>query len=233
MGEWDPDAERWVRWARTPGFDAYWYFRDVFFDEILPPPGRRTLEIGCGEGRVARDLVARGHAVFALDTATTLVGYAATADGRGSYMVATGSELPFADTTFDIVVAYNALQVVDDMAQTVREVARVLAPGGVLCACIAHPVTDLGKFETIDGQQRLAIRGDYFVSRRVEDTVEIEDQSMTFRGRTHSLEHYAVALEQAGFVIEMLREPRPAPEAAKHERWRDVPLFLDFRARRK
>ena len=43
-GEWEQDAENWVLWARKPGFDAYWYFRDNFFDAVLPAAGRLTLE---------------------------------------------------------------------------------------------------------------------------------------------------------------------------------------------
>src|ERR1700733_13937536 len=54
--DWDREAENWVRWARTPGYDAYWRYRDAFFEQMVPAPGRRTVEIGCGEGRVARDL---------------------------------------------------------------------------------------------------------------------------------------------------------------------------------
>ena len=72
-GEWEPEAENWVRWARTPGHDAYWYYRDGFFDDFAPRPHGRTLEVGCGEGRVARDLAARGHRVTAIDTSHTLV----------------------------------------------------------------------------------------------------------------------------------------------------------------
>jgi Methyltransferase domain len=63
--EWQ--AGDWLAWARTPGHDSYWYLRDAFFEEILPAPGRLTLEVGCGEGRVARDLAAHGHRVVALD----------------------------------------------------------------------------------------------------------------------------------------------------------------------
>src|SRR5262245_24605603 len=59
---WEDQAENWLAWARTPGHDAYWSYRDLFF-RLLPAPGRRTLEVGCGEGRVARDLAARGHRV--------------------------------------------------------------------------------------------------------------------------------------------------------------------------
>src|SRR5438093_2846440 len=99
-GEWEPDAEDWVRWARTPGHDAYWYYRDVFFDTLLPDAGRRTLEVGCGEGRVARDLVARGHHVIALDSSATLVHHARDADAVGQYGVADSAALPFADGQF-------------------------------------------------------------------------------------------------------------------------------------
>jgi len=53
---------------------------------------------------------------------------------------------------------------------------------------------------------------------------------MTFRGWTYSLEHYARALEGAGFRIERMREPIPAPGRATDEQWRRVPLFLNFRA---
>jgi hypothetical protein len=44
------------------------------------------------------------------------------------------------------------------------------------------------------------------------------------------LEHYALALEQAGLQIETMREPRPTGPAGRYERWRDIPLFLFFRA---
>ena len=120
-GEWDPEAERWVSWARTPGHDAYWYFRDHFFDEVLPPAGHQTVEIGCGEGRVARDLCAHGHHVTGTDSSERLLACARQEDSQSSYAVADGAALPFPDGCFDLAVAYNSLQVVSDMAGTVQE----------------------------------------------------------------------------------------------------------------
>jgi SAM-dependent methyltransferase len=230
--EWEQEAANWVRWARTPGFDAYWYFRESFFDSIMPAHSGRTLEVGCGEGRVTRDLTARGHTVVAVEPAATLAGYAKAEDTRGAYVVAAGNALPFPASTFDVVVAYNALQVVNDMAGTVQEVARVLASGGSLCACVAHPATDLGRFtDGTDGAgPQLVVRDGYLETRRVEDRVEVDGHAMTFRGWTYSLEHYSRALEGAGLTINAIREPKPARAGERYERWQRVPLFLNFRA---
>jgi ubiquinone/menaquinone biosynthesis C-methylase UbiE len=231
--EWESEAERWVRWARTHDHDAYWYFREGFFDLIVPAPGRRTLEVGCGEGRVARDLAVRGHRVTGIDTAQTLLRYAQQDDSTGAYARAESRVLPFLDRCFDLAVAYNSLQslqVADDMAVTVREAGRVLDRGGRLCACVTHPVTDLGAFTGDDSGSQFVMRRRYFETVRVEDTVQHGGLTMTFNGWTYSLEQYTVALEQAGFHIEAMREPLPTGPAGRYERWRDVPLFLFIRA---
>src|SRR5438094_8336412 len=133
---WEPEAENWLLWARTPGHDAYWHYRDSFFSAIVPPAGRLTLEVRSGEGRVARDLAERGHRVVGIDTSPTLVRHAAEADDRGRYLVAAAEALPFAAASFDLVVAYNALMDVDDLEASVREAARVLEPGGRLSVSV-------------------------------------------------------------------------------------------------
>ena len=143
-------AQSWLRWARTPDHDAYWQYRDAFFDDLLPAPGRLTLEVGCGEGRVARDLARRGHRVVALDASPTLAASAAAADPAGRYLVADAATLPFGDGCFDLVVAYNSLMDVDDMPAAVAEAARVLQPGRPLCVCVTHPVADAGRFQSTE-----------------------------------------------------------------------------------
>ena len=227
---WEPEGENWIRWARTPGFDAYWYFRDAVFDAVLPPPSGRALEVGCGEGRVTRDLVERGHDVVALDPARTLARAAADADSTGRYAIADGHELPFPDDGFDLVVSYNVLQNVADLPRAVREINRVLKPGGALCVCVIHPVTDLGDFEDHADGPRFTLRERYFDARRIEETEERDGISMTFRGWTYPLEDYMRALETAGLRIDRIREPRPSGHPERYDRWLDVPLFLALRA---
>jgi SAM-dependent methyltransferase len=234
VSSWEWQAEAWARWARAPGHDSYWHFRDLFFDAIVPAPGRLTLEVGCGEGRVARDLARRGHTVVALDASPTLVAKAAAADPAGRYLVADAAALPFPDGAFDTVVAYNALMDVADMPAAVREASRVLAPGRPLCVCVTHPTADAGKFQSKEPDAPFVIPGSYLGRHRFEDTFERDGLQVTFAGWRYSLEGYARALEDAGLVIERLREPA-APDAALaarpgYERWQRVPNFLHFRA---
>jgi SAM-dependent methyltransferase len=229
--EWEPEAENWVRWARTPGHDAYWYYRDAFF-ELLPAPRARTIELGCGEGRVARDLVDRGHCVIGIEPAPSLARHAREADAVSSYVVADGAAVPCAAAAFDLVVAYNSLQVVADMRGTVQEAARLLRSGGHLCLTVAHPAMDLGRFVETDAGTVFAVRPSYFDSRRVEETVGVDGLAITCRGWTYTLEDYMEALGEAGFVVEALREPKPNGPSDRYQRWREVPLFMMARVRK-
>ena len=138
-------AQGWLDWARTPGHDPYWTYREAFF-ALVPAPGAATLEVGCGEGRVARDLVARGHRVTGLDASPTLLRAAAEADPDSRYVEGPAEALPFEDGAFDLIVAYNSLMDVADMPAAVREAGRVLAPAGRLCACVTHPLPDAGSW---------------------------------------------------------------------------------------
>ena len=56
------------------------HYRDAFF-ALVPAPARATLEIGSGEGRVARDLAGRGHRVTGVDLTPALARLAAEAAG--------------------------------------------------------------------------------------------------------------------------------------------------------
>jgi SAM-dependent methyltransferase len=227
-------ARSWLSWARTPDHDASWQYRDAFFDELLPPPGRLTLEVGCGEGRVARDLAAHGHTVVALDASPTLAATAAAADPAGSYLVADAAALPFGDSSFDLVVAYNSLMDVDDMPAAVAEAARVLQPGRPLCICVTHPIADAGRFQSTEPDAPFLIAGSYLGRHRVDEPFERNGLQMHFTGWRYPLEAYARALEDASLLIERLREPAAPTTALStrtgYERWQRLPNFLHVRA---
>jgi SAM-dependent methyltransferase len=229
----EEQAETWIAWARRP-LDSYWFFHDVFFD-LLPEPCR-TLEVGCGEGRVTRDLRVRGFDVTGLDVGPTLVEAARAEDPDGEYVVGAAESLPFADASFDLVVAYNSLMDVDEMPRAVAEIGRVLTDDGVLCACITHPMVDSGRWA--DGDETYLIDKPYLERNRFELIAERPGlPPLTFSGWTYPLETYSRALEDAGLVLEALREPA-APDAfvtasPTVARWQRLPNFFMFRASRR
>jgi SAM-dependent methyltransferase len=226
---WESRAEQWLGWARTPGFGAYWSYRDAFF-ELVPAPAGDALEVGCGEGRVTRDLAAREHRVIGLDASPTLIGAAAQLDPGGEYRLGTAEALPFADATFGLVVAYNVLMDVADMRAAVAEAARVLVPGGAFCACVTHPFAEAGTW----AEDAFVVEGGYLGARPFAATIERGGLTMTFDGTAYPLEDYARALEAAGLAIEALREPAPASAARGDDwaLWHRIPMFLMWRARK-
>lgn len=236
-GTWEDEAENWIAWTRSPQHDVYRVYSPAFFDEMVPDPSGLTLEVGCGEGRVTRDLRDRGHEVVGLDPSPTLVKAAQHADVAGTYVNGNGEFQPFGEGTFEVVVAYNSLQNVDDLTKTIREIARVLKPSGKLCACIAHPASDAGRFQGAEATAPFVINGSYYGPRRIDEKVEQGGLEMTFHGWAYSLEEYTRALEQSGLAIDLIREPRPSDAAVARRpslaRWQRLPLFMFFRAEKR
>jgi ubiquinone/menaquinone biosynthesis C-methylase UbiE len=221
---WEDRAEGWIAWARKPSHDAYAFFRDAMF-ELLPQPRGRALEVGCGEGRVCRDLRELGYDVVGLDAAPTLVAAAHATDPDGQYVVGAAEELPFPDDVFDLVVAYNSLMDVADMPCAVAEAARVLVPGGQLVACVTHPMRARGSWEPRRDGDVYVIERTYFEPYAYTFHAARGELEFTFESRTYPLSDYASALERAGLVIEALREPEGVDA---HDRF--IPEFLMFRA---
>ncbi|MDQ6898413.1 MAG: class I SAM-dependent methyltransferase [Candidatus Dormibacteraeota bacterium] len=231
---WESEAERWIRWAREPGHDSYWRFaRDAFF-ELVPTPRRRTLDLGCGEGRLSRDLAARGHRVVSVDASPTLAKAAAAAAPDIPVLVADAVALPLAAGSFDLVVAYMSLHDMDGMATAVAEAARVMAPGGALCIAVVHPLNSAGCFAGLESNAPFVVEGSYMDAHPYVDEVERDGLAMRFSSNHHPLESYFRALENRGLLVQSLREVTEDEEstraAARRHRWRRLPLFLFLRA---
>jgi SAM-dependent methyltransferase len=222
---WEEQAPNWLRFARTPGHDQwFWLFNWPTFEHVLPGPGRRTLDLGCGEGRVGVRLRELGHVPIGVDTSPTL---AAAARARGVYdevVEADAAAMPFGDGAFDLVVAFMSLHDMDDAAGAVLEAARVLEPGGRLAIGTLHPAWTAPEVE------------EYFETARYDVSVERGGIRMVFSSLHRSLEGYFGLLRDAGLLVEDLREPRPAEELlAARPDWQGearVPAILHLIARR-
>lgn len=227
---WEEQAEAWVRWARAPGHDSYWLFHRDRFLELLPPPGRLTVDVGCGEGRLARDLKALGHSVLAVDRSPTMVRYAREADPELDIRECDATALPVEDGSADLVVSFMSLMNTDDLDAAVREAARVLAPRGSYCVAIVHPLNTAGAFASRESDAPFVIEGSYFEETQRLIPVERDGFEMTFLDQHRPLEDYFRAMESAGLLVDRLREIPDTSDNEGAARWRRVPLFLNLRA---
>jgi ubiquinone/menaquinone biosynthesis C-methylase UbiE len=140
---WSEVADEWVAWVRKPNHDAFWAYRSLLAAFIGRGNGK-ALEVGCGEGRISRELTACGFEVTAADPVSRLVRAAIDAQSAQNYAVASAAELPFENAQFDLVVAYNVLMDVDDVPAALKEFRRVIRPTGQLIISICHPFADHG-----------------------------------------------------------------------------------------
>src|SRR4051812_46595393 len=102
---WEKRAQDWINWVRTPGHDSYdRYHRDQFLP-LVPPPGRRTLDLGCGEGRLTRHLASLGHRMVGIDASPTLIAAARESAPEMELHVANAAALGLDDASFDLVVS--------------------------------------------------------------------------------------------------------------------------------
>jgi SAM-dependent methyltransferase len=120
---------------------THWWFqgRRRILDRLLGrldpplPPHARALDVGCGTGANGPVLSARATFSVGLDASPVPLGLSGTDQrGHSSRVRGDATALPFPDDSFDLVVALDVLEHLDDDAAGARELHRVLRPGGAL-----------------------------------------------------------------------------------------------------
>jgi SAM-dependent methyltransferase len=126
----------------------------------LLSPGSRILDVGCGYGRITVPLALAGHRLSGLDLSETMI-RAARAGAEAAavpiaFVVGSMTELPYADSSFDAVLclwsAFHELLSESEQEQTLREMWRVLAPGG-LAIVEGAPYTEPTESEILVGKR--------------------------------------------------------------------------------
>jgi ubiquinone/menaquinone biosynthesis C-methylase UbiE len=72
-------------------------------------------------------------------------------------LLADATYIPLDDACADLAVAFMSLHDIDAMPATVKEVARILVPGGRLCLAIVHPINSCGRFEASTADARFVL----------------------------------------------------------------------------
>jgi demethylmenaquinone methyltransferase/2-methoxy-6-polyprenyl-1,4-benzoquinol methylase len=138
----------WMGAVLSFGQDARW--RRAMVSTVNAIPGSTVLDVASGTGLVAREVAARKRVhVVALDPSEPMLraGAPATREaglaGQVMPVIGRAEALPFADGTFDAVTFTYLLRYVDDPEETMRELARVIRPGGSL-SCVEFHEPDAG-----------------------------------------------------------------------------------------
>jgi SAM-dependent methyltransferase len=176
---------------------------------LLPDvTGRTVLDLGCGDGGLARDLAARGAArVLGTDPSLRMLTLARdrTGDPQVRYLQAFAEDLALRDGRVDLVVSSLALHYVADLGAVLDQVTRWLRPGGGLVASMEHPMRT-AELERLDDP---AVGGRYDIEGR-RDQSWFVDGVVKYHRRLSTILSLILA---AGLELRAVTEPGPTPEA--------------------
>jgi SAM-dependent methyltransferase len=223
---WDHDAGAYL--AEHGDFlgdvDFVWCpegLREADAHLLGPVSGRRILEVGAGAAMCSRWLAVQGATPVALDLSGGMLRHAAAAAGRTGLRVplvqADAQRLPFADAAFEIAcTAFGAVPFVADSAAVMREVARVLRPGGRWVFATTHPLRWV--FPDDPGPAGLTARTPYFDRSPYVEVDEAGEPVYVEHHRT--LGDRVRELVAAGFRLVDLIEPEwPAGHTREWGQW--------------
>ncbi len=170
--------------------------------------GRRVLEVGAGAAQCARWLQGQGAQVVATDLSGGMLRRAALIDADrprpAPLAQADAVTLPFADAAFDLACsAYGAVPFVADSAALLREVARVLRPGGRWVFSVSHPLR--WALPDDPGPEGLVVRSSYF--DRTPYVEQAQDGTAVYVEHHRTLGDRVREITAAGLVLDDLVEP--------------------------
>ena len=98
--------------------------------EARVPKGSTILDVGCGTGHLAGELMRRGYQAMGVDFSEGMVNYAREYYGADRFQVGDIEHIPFADNSFDGIVCLGVMEYLSSDEPALREMWRVLKPGG-------------------------------------------------------------------------------------------------------
>ncbi len=213
---WDRHAEWWQR-QFTGGVDPEYVEQILPLARDLAAGFDRVLEIGTGEGQLAREVFVdrpdgRGaQTVIGLDITVGQITEAVRRAGGPVYGVSDAAALPVRSASFDAAVACLVFEHIDAVDEAIAEVARVVRPGGRFVFFLNHPLLQTPGSGWIDDhiieppEQYWRI-GPYLVEA---STIEEVEKDVHIRFVHRPLSRYVNALAVNGLVLEQMVEPAP------------------------
>ncbi|TGZ15388.1 methyltransferase [Streptomyces sp. S816] len=204
------------------------YERPAMLDLAGDVAGRRILDAGCGAGPLSAALRDRGALMSGFDASAGMVELARRrlGDDADLRVADLGSPLPYADDTFDDVMASLVLHYLKDWAPALSELRRVLKPGGRLIASVEHPFA----MNLMHRQAGREAEYNYFDTTNWTDEWTMGGRSALMSRWHRPLHAMTDAFTAAGFRITVISEPAPGPAARElfPEVIAAMPRFLCF-----
>ncbi len=191
-----------------------------YAEQILPLAARwldgveRVLDVGTGEGQIARLAAALGaKTVVGVDPTGAQIGEAARRGGGATFCRAGAAALPVRSASFDAAVACLVFEHIGDVDRAIAEVARILRPGGRFLFFLNHPLLQTPDSGWIDDQVLDPPEQYWRIGRYlVEDSTVEEVEKGVFIPFIHRpLHRYLNALIDHGLVLRRFEEPAPPP----------------------
>ncbi len=204
--------------------------------------GEKILDLACGQGFFARALEKRGARVSGVDISLDLITLAKKHSSRNiDFFKSKAESMPmFEDGRFQKVVCILALQNIEDIDKTFREVSRVLKPKGSLYIVLNHPAFRIWKASSWerDKENNYYRRIDKYLSgsKEVITMHPGKDPRIKTISFNRPLQAYIKALRKNGFLIRSLEEwishkKSEGKHAREENRIRkEIPLFLFLEA---
>jgi len=208
---WERHAGWWQD-GFTDGADPEYEEQILPLAEALLAGYGTVLDVGCGEGQVARRLAASGATVVGVDPT---IAQAVEADRRGggpAYARSAADGLPFADAIFDAVVACLVFEHIEAVDEAVAEVARVLADGGRFAFFLNHPLIQVPGSGWVDDHLVDPPEQYWRIGPYLTESIESEevDRGVFLPFVHRPVSRYVNALADHGLTLRRMHEPRPA-----------------------
>lgn len=181
-----------------------WYERPAMLRLAGDVTGRKILDAGCGSGPLSAELRDRGADVAGFDGSPAMIELARRRLGDDVPLTVAdlAQPLPYADDTFDDVVASLVLRYLGDWHPPLTELRRVLKPGGRLILSVNHPFVRPYFFP----------KEDYFALRQYSEEYEFAGQPGTLEFWHRPLHAMTDSFTAAGFDLATVSEPEPSPD---------------------